>query len=193
MNAQMLYFVCLSASLAAFGIVLITRAGLMLILKRQQQQTASTSVLARLTFRPSELASKSNTTDSVVHVKDKIHGTEPLLHWLERFYVSECDGDWEHQYGVKIETLDNPGWMVKVDVFDTELHDLHIEYAQEERSASDWLGIELVKQRFRGVGDPYKLTTILERFRRLVEENRKGTLPSYLDATYPGRWQVEKR
>jgi hypothetical protein len=119
--------------------------------------------------------------------------TEPLLHWLERFYVSECDGDWEHQYGVKIETLDNPGWMVKVDVFETELHDLHIEYAQEERSASDWLGIELVKQRFRGVGDPYKLTTILERFRLLVEENRKGTLATYLEATYPGRWQFEKR
>ena len=76
MNAQMLFFVCLSASLAGVGIVLITCAGLMLILKRQQQQTASTSVLARLTFRPSELASKSNTTDSVVHVKDKIHGTE---------------------------------------------------------------------------------------------------------------------
>ena len=75
MNAQMLFIVCFSASLAAFGITLVC-VGLMLILKRQQQQTASTSVLARLTFRPSELASKSNTTDSVVHVKDKIHGTE---------------------------------------------------------------------------------------------------------------------
>ena len=48
MNAQMLFIVCFSASF------LITCAGLMLILKRQQQQTASTSVLARLTFRPCE-------------------------------------------------------------------------------------------------------------------------------------------
>ena len=74
MNAQMLFIVCFSASFAGVGIALATCAGLMLILKRQQQQTAS--ILARLTFRPSELASKSNTTDSVVHVKDKIHGTE---------------------------------------------------------------------------------------------------------------------
>ena len=50
-----------------------------------------------------------------------------------------------------------------------------------------------MKQRFRGVGDPYKLTTILERFRLLVEGEPEGTLTSYLDATYPGRWQVEKR
>ena len=61
MNAQMLFIVCFSASFAGVGIALATCAGLMLILKRQQQ----TSVLARLTFRPSELASKSNTTDSV--------------------------------------------------------------------------------------------------------------------------------
>ena len=54
MNAQMLFIVCFSASLAAFGITMVF-AGLMLILKRQQQQTASTPVLARLTFRPSDL------------------------------------------------------------------------------------------------------------------------------------------
>ena len=68
MNAQMLFIVCFSASFAGVGIALATCAGLMLILKRQQQQTAS--ILARLTFRPSELASKSNTTDSVQHLQE---------------------------------------------------------------------------------------------------------------------------
>lgn len=40
---------------------------------------------------------------------------------LERWYASQCDGDWEHQYGVHVETLDNPGWRVKIDVSGTPL------------------------------------------------------------------------
>ena len=35
---------------------------------------------------------------------------EALQHW----YESQCDGDWEHEFGVKIGTLDNPGWMVDI-------------------------------------------------------------------------------
>jgi hypothetical protein len=118
--------------------------------------------------------------------------TEPLLEWLQHWYAAECDGDWEHQFGVKIDTLDNPGWVVKVDLFETELHDLSIEYLHEERSEQDWLGIELLQQRFRGVGDLSKLTVILERFRQLVEQNRRGTLLQYLAETYPNRWSVTK-
>ncbi|MFE4959105.1 Imm53 family immunity protein [Streptomyces sp. NPDC056653] len=34
---------------------------------------------------------------------------EPLLDWLQNRYAQQCDGDWEHEWGVKIATLDNPG------------------------------------------------------------------------------------
>ena len=34
---------------------------------------------------------------------------ENMLEWLMNWYESNCDGDWEHSYGVKIESLDNPG------------------------------------------------------------------------------------
>jgi len=43
------------------------------------------------------------------------------LERLTRWYESNCDGDWEHSYGVKIETLDNPGWRVEIDLKDTPL------------------------------------------------------------------------
>ena len=38
------------------------------------------------------------------------------LQLLQEWYVAQCDGDWEHSYGVKIDTLDNPGWSLKVDL-----------------------------------------------------------------------------
>ncbi len=31
---------------------------------------------------------------------------------LEAWYRSNCDGDWEHQGGLTIESVDNPGWLV---------------------------------------------------------------------------------
>ncbi|WP_203237204.1 Imm53 family immunity protein [Streptomyces gilvosporeus] len=31
---------------------------------------------------------------------------------LTAWYTSQCDGGWEHEYGIRIETLDNPGWSV---------------------------------------------------------------------------------
>ena len=114
-----------------------------------------------------------------------------LLGWIQRWYESECNGDWEHQYGVKIDTIDNPGWKVGIDLFETELHDLQIEYGLEQRSDQDWVGISVTKQIFKGIGDPTQLEVILERFRDLIENQRAGTLTDYLERTYPGRWKLD--
>lgn len=39
-----------------------------------------------------------------------------MIQWLQNWYSSNCDGDWEHDYGITIETIDNPGWNIKIDV-----------------------------------------------------------------------------
>jgi hypothetical protein len=44
-----------------------------------------------------------------------------VLKWLENLYSSNCDGDWEHSYGIRIETLDNPGWAIRINLEDTVL------------------------------------------------------------------------
>jgi hypothetical protein len=36
-------------------------------------------------------------------------------------YASQLDGDWEHEWSVRIETIDTPGWLVKIDLEETEL------------------------------------------------------------------------
>ena len=43
------------------------------------------------------------------------------LSWLMQWYLAECNDDWEHSYGVKIDTLDNPGWTLKIDLRETDL------------------------------------------------------------------------
>ncbi|RRJ95187.1 hypothetical protein Ga0100231_013590 [Opitutaceae bacterium TAV4] len=41
------------------------------------------------------------------------------LQRLSEWYASQCDGDWEHSYGFKISTLDNPGVAIEIDLFGT--------------------------------------------------------------------------
>ena len=43
-----------------------------------------------------------------------------VFEWLQNWFKSQCDGDWEHEYGVKIETVDNPGWYVVINLTGTE-------------------------------------------------------------------------
>jgi len=75
---------------------------------------------------------------------------------LQRWYESQCDGDWEHEFGVKVGTLDNPGWMVDIDLEGTSLEDM-----EPER---DWISCDVRENTFRGRGGPLKLGRILRVF-----------------------------
>lgn len=43
---------------------------------------------------------------------------------LQKWYLSQCNDDWEHTYGIQISNLDNPGWNLEVDLTDTYLENV---------------------------------------------------------------------
>ena len=82
---------------------------------------------------------------------------------LQNWYLTNCDGDWEHTYGISIDTLDNPGWIMKFDLADTCLQDLQYN-KQINNGTFDWLFIKVADKVLEASGDPSKLTTILTIF-----------------------------
>lgn len=96
-----------------------------------------------------------------------------IIKWLEKWYEFHCDGDWEHSYGVKIETLDNPGWSLTVDLVDTSFEKIQIEYSLIESSEIDWYGYSIKNGIFNAVGDPTKLLFLIELFKKIIEEKNK--------------------
>lgn len=32
-----------------------------------------------------------------------------IIDWIKKWYLNHCNGDWEHNYGITIQTIDNPG------------------------------------------------------------------------------------
>jgi len=55
------------------------------------------------------------------------------LLWIQKWYKSQCNGDWEHEYGVKIETVDNSGWYVTINLMDTNLEGIFFRSQRRSR------------------------------------------------------------
>ena len=81
----------------------------------------------------------------------------------------QCDGDWEHGYGVRIETLDNPGWHVSIEVGGTDAESLHLEPVETHRSEHDWLVVKKEGTAFAAYCGPLNLGEALYAFRLWVE------------------------
>jgi hypothetical protein len=84
-----------------------------------------------------------------------------LLVDLECWLASHCDGDWEHGWGVRINTLDNPGWSVDIDLAGTDLSGKALSRIQEERTERDWIHCWVDEEVFKGRGGPKNLHEIL--------------------------------
>jgi Immunity protein 53 len=101
------------------------------------------------------------------------------LQRLQSWYQAYCNGEWEHEYGVVIQTLDNPGWIVKIDLTGTPLQNLTMEPLDigqvnhlELDGAQDWLHCKVENNCFEGAGGPFSLSRICDVFRNWVEGKR---------------------
>jgi len=92
------------------------------------------------------------------------------LEALQAWYLSQCNEDWEHTYGIDIGTLDNPGWSLTIDLTGTSLQGKAYpaySYGIDERSeptSQDWLTSKVEKGKFVCHGGPRKLEEMINVF-----------------------------
>lgn len=92
---------------------------------------------------------------------------------LQEWYFSQCDADWEHSHGLKIDTLDNPGWTLTVDLVDTDLADLSMQRQVIQRSEQDWVQQEVKNGQYLACGGPFNLEEMIEAFLAVATQERK--------------------
>jgi hypothetical protein len=90
-----------------------------------------------------------------------------IVEELQRWYQKQCNGQWEHSYGVRIDTLDNPGWSVEIDLRGTELIGADLPPTRYERPDA-WLHCEVVDGRFVARCGPLQLREALRIFVELA-------------------------
>lgn len=68
---------------------------------------------------------------------------------INLWYLLNCNGDWEHSYGVHLETLDNPGWQLKIDLTDTALEGFSYT-RKKDNEEDDWYHVTVKDSVFFG-------------------------------------------
>ena len=94
-----------------------------------------------------------------------------MIEWLRKWYESNCDGDWEHCYGIRIDTLDNPGWRVDIDLTDTNLEDVYFNEIRMYIDEHNWISCNVTDGIFKGRGSIDKLEKILKIFSEWADKN----------------------
>jgi len=92
------------------------------------------------------------------------------LQWLEKWYFSKCDGDWEHFNGIHITTLDNPGWKIVINLSDTGLENKNFENMKIENNENDRIHCSKENMFFKGACGPLNLNELLNIFRTWVDK-----------------------
>ncbi len=84
---------------------------------------------------------------------------------LQEWYFAQCDGEWEHRYGISIGNIDNPGWGLSVDIEKTSLANVPFpEYRENYEDELDWIICTKYQGKWGGTGGPRQLERIIRIF-----------------------------
>lgn len=103
-----------------------------------------------------------------------------MIKWLENWYKSNCDGEWEHENWIKIQSLDNPGWFLEIKAYNFFENSQERKWRLFEESEDNWIAYDIEKDMFSAAGDPSKLETLITLFKLAVEG--KEIEDSYINA-----------
>jgi hypothetical protein len=99
--------------------------------------------------------------------------TQQALARLQEWYTSNCDGEWEHFFGFKLETLDNPGWSISVDLDDTHQEAKIFQEKQFKfKNETQWLIVSKTGAKLNGACGPKELETMLVLVSEWLEPRR---------------------
>lgn len=92
------------------------------------------------------------------------------IEFLQSWFKQHCNGDWEHQHGLEVGTLDNPGWRIAVDLEGTALAGRTLDRRVVERSEDDWYQAWSDGSQFHVAAGPGNLAEAIDTFRRFAEQ-----------------------
>lgn len=101
------------------------------------------------------------------------------LDFLSEWYLSHCDGSWEHFFSCVIWTVENGDWRLRVALGATELEFKHFESIRITRSDNDWFSCEVKDSQFLGFGGPSNLPELLGCFQGWVTQLYKQGVKAY--------------
>jgi hypothetical protein len=98
--------------------------------------------------------------------------SDNALDFLVGWFAAHCNDDWEHDTGIRIETLDNPGWAIDIRTEDTELEGVIVDWQRTEDDDT-WLHWRSTGLAFEARCGPGDLQLALLSFRTFAESHAR--------------------
>lgn len=93
-----------------------------------------------------------------------------ILEWIGNWYKAHCDGVWEDDHGIDIQTMNNPGWQVRIELHGTPFVNLEVDWTSEQIDDENWWGYKIEYAVFDGICDPTRLSLLLNKFKEVIED-----------------------
>jgi hypothetical protein len=108
--------------------------------------------------KPKNLVQKGATPQSVDILKE-----------IQEWFQNQCDGEWEHARRITLESCDNPGWWLKIDLQGTNLENKKFKEIKTgdfslNMPEPPWIHLYVENGVFNGAGDAMQLENILRYF-----------------------------
>jgi hypothetical protein len=113
---------------------------------------------------------------------------------LQEWFLCNCNGDWEHENGISVSTIDNPGWCIKIDLNGTPLENVSFE-KKMENNGGDWYDIKTDNNIFIGYCGYTKIEELVSIFYNdfflpvLVTSEFEYEIYSRVPNIEPGIWR----
>ncbi|MBP5786221.1 MAG: immunity 53 family protein [Kiritimatiellae bacterium] len=114
--------------------------------------------------KPKNLEQKGATPQSVDILKE-----------IQEWFQNQCDGEWEHARRITLESCDNPGWWLKIDLQGTNLENKEFKEIKTgdfsvNMPEPPWIHLYVENGVFNGAGDVMQLKNILRYFLDWAQE-----------------------
>ena len=111
-----------------------------------------------------------------------------MLKWLEKWFDSQYDGNWEHNEGIKIKTIDNPGWSINIYFSDNNIIDKLPVLI--EINESRWVSYSISDGYFKAYGGIYDLNILIYIFKLFIDTSDidEEIVRSYLNDIIPDKF-----
>lgn len=87
---------------------------------------------------------------------------------MQGWFTAQCSGDWEHDEGIRIETLDKPGWSLRTRLTHTAWGQNRFSGPRLNAMSHDWVHAWVEGGAYNGVCGPTNLSEALFIFREWV-------------------------
>ncbi|MDP1834608.1 MAG: Imm53 family immunity protein [Chlamydiales bacterium] len=110
----------------------------------------------------------------LLETSQPLHKIEYDFLWMQNWYHSQCDGEWEYSCILCMQTLDFPGWSIDIDVDETSLAARKFPSISIHESSSQWIDCwkEDSPSKFKGRCSSNKVLEVLAIFHRWAKEFR---------------------